>query len=277
MKIDSVISKLEVRARITLRCDWCRYALHDTPPSKQKRYAADPKSHIKVSCPYCGTEFTVDLSSCDEREATILYYKHGNGVVYRDERVFAATHWLIQTRLLKRWRSGDLDKEKFEARKKAKVQNSYQQRSEKKKEDRYTRERAEIKERAYSFLQRAHQKEEKEYAPHTFPLAAEVEGIEKPDTSGWIPGTYKKMGFEESIARKVLYSAYVMEACERVLWSEVLAATQAAIDELRTMIQNFEDERAQQMREEEEEKARRETERLARQNQAASNAQTRSY
>jgi hypothetical protein len=258
MGISGALIRLEARAKAVLRCDWCRYALHDTPPSKQKKYAADPRSHIQVQCPYCGTEFSVDVSRCDghEREATVLYYKQGHGAVYRDERVFAATQWLIQRGVLKRWRSGDLDKEKVEARQRAKAQNLNQRRNEQIKEDRYIRERAEIRERAYSFVQRMHENEEEKYAPHTFPLAAEVEGIEKPDSHGYIPGSYKKMEFGEVIARKVLYSARVMQACERVLWGGVQPDTQTAIVELGSLIEGFEEERERRALEEEVRKAR---------------------
>ncbi len=263
MKIDSRLSRLEQRAKRTLKCDWCRYALHDTPPSKRRKYDADPNSRISVFCPHCGTEYSVDVSGLDqyEREATILHYKREKGALYREEQVYAAIQWLLHSRLLKLWRSGDLDKEKAEARKKAKEQDRYQKVSEKKKDDRYTRERAELKGRAYRFIQRAQEKEEKEYAPHTFPLAAEVERIEKPDSLEWIPGTYKKMEYEEAVARRVLYNANVMESCESVLWGSVLPDTDAAITELKSTIQRVEDERAQKMREEEEEKARREAER----------------
>jgi hypothetical protein len=154
-----------------------------------------------------------------------------------------------------------LDKEKVAARKKAKEQKLYQQRYEKKKEDRFTREREELKERAFSFIQRMHKIEEKEFAPHTFPLAAELQALEKPDSFGWIPGTHKRMEHEEITARKVLYYARVLEACERVLWGKVLPETKDAMMELGTIIQRFEDDRAQKAREEEEEKARREAER----------------
>jgi hypothetical protein len=218
-----------------------------------------------VLCQYCGTEFNVDVTGRDEyeREATILYHKHGNGAIYRDERVFAATHWLIEGRLLKRWRTGDFEKEKIEARKKAKEQNRHQQRYEKKKEDRYARERAELKERAYSFIRGMGEKEEKEYAPHSFPLAAQLEEIEKPDPFGFIPGSYEKMGVDERAARKVLYATRLMQECERVLWGRVLPETAKASEQLALMIQGFEEERARLLREKEEEEARKAAEREA--------------
>jgi hypothetical protein len=53
----------------------------------------------------------------------------------------------------------------------------------------------------------------------------------------------------------------MMEACERVLWDKLLPETEAAINELGSIIQKFEDERAEKAREEEEEKARQESER----------------
>jgi hypothetical protein len=52
-----------------------------------------------------------------------------------------------------------------------------------------------------------------------------------------------------------------MEACERVLWNQLLPETESAIQELSAIIQKYEDDRAQKAREEEEEEARREAER----------------
>lgn len=254
MKIDSRLSKLEQRAKVILRCDWCRYVLRDTPLSEEKKYADDPQSFLNIPCLYCGTEYCIDVSKYDEfeRDAAVIHYGQERGAFYRDERAFAASEWNVHRITLKQWRAGDLNKEKVEARKKAKKERRYQQRFEKKKEDRYTRERAELRERADSFLRRMYEEEAEEYGPATFPLADEVYGIEEPDSLGWIPGTDKEMEYEETIARKVLYSARVMEACERVLWGKVLPETEAAINELCSIIHKFEDERAEKAREEEE-------------------------
>jgi hypothetical protein len=174
MKIDGRLTKLEQRAKRTLRCDWCRYILHDSPPSMQKLYAADPNSHITVYCPYCGTEFRVNVSACDEheRDVTVLCYNREWGAVYRDPRVFAAIQWCIHQPTLIKWRTGFLANEKVEARRKTREQELSKQRYEKKKEDRVTRARKELKERAFSFIQQMHDREEKEFGPHSFPLTS---------------------------------------------------------------------------------------------------------
>lgn len=226
-------------------------------------YAADPNSHIKVHCQYCGTEFNVNLSANDEyeREARVLYYNQGWGAVYRDARVFAASHWVTHRPLVKRWATGDFDKEKVESRKKAREERLQAQRYDKKKKDRLTLEREGLKERAYSFFHRMLTKEQKEFVSHTFPLGAELEAIEIPDSFEFIPGTYKKTEHEESTARKVLYSVCVMEACERVLWNKTLSETKSAMKKLRSIIQKIDDDRAQKAHEKEEEKARQEAER----------------
>jgi len=160
MKIDNRLLKLEQRAKRTLRCDWCRYALYENSPSKLQKYASDPTLQISVTCSYCGADFGVDVSNLNEheREATLLHYKHERGALFRDERVFASYQWLWHRRWLKLWISGELDKEKAEARKKAKENNRRQQLSQKKKEDRYTQDRVELKQRALRFAQRMQKK-----------------------------------------------------------------------------------------------------------------------
>jgi hypothetical protein len=263
MKVDGRLTKLEQRAKVTLRCDWCLYALHDVSPSTQKKYAADPNLRINASCPYCGTVYGINASSRDENEheATIIYYKAKRGALYRDKRVFAAIYWLTHKVTLKRWRANYWALDKVTARNKAKEQRIQQQRYEKKKKDRYVREREELKERAFNFINKMRAKEEQEFAPHTFSLAAELESIEKPDRLGFISGTHKRMEYEEILARRVLYAVQVMASCERVLWGKVLSETEGAMIEISSIIQRCEEERAQKAREEAEEKAKQEAER----------------
>ncbi len=262
MRIDSRLSKLEQQAKVTLRCDWCRYILHDTSPSAQKKYKAEPASVLNLCCRFCGTVFVATVSGDEyNREAALLFQNAEWGAQYRNERVFAATYWLVYQRTLKKWRAGYWAIEKVEARNRVKEQQCQQQRYEKKKQSRYAREREELKEKAFSFLDKMREKEEKGFAPHTFPLAAEIEAIEKPDTLGFIPGTYQRMEHKEVIARKVLYAVQVVRVCERVLWSKVLPETQTAIEELSSIIHSYEDDRARKAREEEEETARQEAER----------------
>jgi hypothetical protein len=259
MRIDSQLAKLEQRAKRALRCAWCLYILHDIPPTEQKQYKADPQSHGSAKCPYCGTTFTVNLSGLDqyEREANMLCYLHEWGGQYRDERFYAAGVWMTHRRIIKGWQAGELSEEKSEARQR----RMQARRNEKNKGNRRARERAEVKERALSFLQRMNEKEEKEFAPHSFPLAAEIEAMKEPDSFGFIPGTYKKMVYDENVAHRMLYRVSVMEACERVLWGKVLPQTKAVKGELDAVIQRCEAERAQKEREAEEEKARRDAER----------------
>lgn len=191
-----------------------------------------------------------------QREAFRIFYHKHNGESYLDARVYAADEWFHASLMVNKWLAGETEVEKVQARQNAR----YDART--KKEDRYARERAELKARADQFINRMNEREEKLYGPHKHDLPAQIEALKdlKGDRFGYIPGTYQKMGYEEQVARRVLYEASVMLVCEPVLWGECLPETREAQAAVQAVIQKIEEEREQERREAEGAEARRKAE-----------------
>lgn len=257
MRLDALLSKLEKQAKVTLRCDWCRYYLVDTPPLNPGRKVEpiDP-DRLLVSCPWCATEFGTSLKGLDERqrEAMRIFYRKADGESYRDARVYAADAWFYAANVVKRWVVGELAEEKVQARVSAGHQARYDARS--KAEDRQARERAELKKRADRFAERMAAREEELYGPHKHDLPARIEALEKlePPAHGMAPGTYQRMDYDEKLARQILYRASIMLVCEPVLWGECLPETSAALAAAQAVIKRAEDERERERVEKERKK-----------------------
>jgi hypothetical protein len=257
MKLDALLSKLEKKAKVTLRCDWCRYYLVDTPPLNPGRKVEpiDP-DRLLVSCPWCATEFGTSLKGLDDRqrEAMRIFYRKAHGESYSDERVYAADAWFYAANVVRRWMTGELTEERVQARMSAGHQARYDVRS--KAEDRQARERAELKKRADSFAERMVAREEELYGPHKHDLPARIEALEKlePPTHRMAPGTSQRMDYDETLARQILYRASIMLICEPVLWGECLPETSAALSAAQAIIKQAEDERERERLEKERKK-----------------------
>jgi hypothetical protein len=95
MRLASRIAKLESKHKQVLRCTWCRFALHDTPPSRVKQYAVAPDSVLRTKCWNCGTTYIIPLRDQNKQQREVLDLIHNSHPTkqFVDERIHAALIW----------------------------------------------------------------------------------------------------------------------------------------------------------------------------------------
>jgi RNase P subunit RPR2 len=249
MKIESRLARLESRARLTLQCDWCRFAAASMPASAMDRNAKQERPGVAVTCNYCGSTVFYEISTTDkfEREALVLFHTAKRGADLRDERVFAATRWFTHRSLWLKWRARYVEPEVFERKRNARNRIRNIPYPEEKKIVRQRREHKEQRERAVGFLKRMHELELERYGARSLALAAEIERIALNEPRGFVRDTYVSIAPESIAARKALYHLQVMEVCERALWQTILPGTETALQELIAIIERIDADQTPQL------------------------------
>jgi hypothetical protein len=121
-------------------------------------------------------------------------------------------------------------------------------------------ERAELKRRAYAFLHKQREREERLYGPRTFPLVARLKELEKAIHVSPFDGSEHRTP-DEIKALKLAALTRCQEACELVLWGEVEEATRVEAEAREAETASLKAEREQEKREREERQKREREER----------------
>jgi hypothetical protein len=235
MNLASRVAKLESKHKQVLRCTWCRFALHDTPPSRLKQYAVAANSVLRTKCWHCGTTYIIPLGSQNKQQREVLDLIHNSHPTkqFIDERVHAAHIW---SRL---YRS---EVKEYEKTRQGNGPRVSQERSPSWRDQKTRREYEGREQQALEFYQ-AQLERFKRLAdgPESFPLDKTIEQIEKEcPTSGYdklIDELLQSLGFEKysqpaSCLRSALATCNLhlqalkkREACEMVIWGEALPET----------------------------------------------------
>jgi hypothetical protein len=267
MRLDAKLSKLEQKAKTTLRCDWCRFSLHDMSPSSQKAKESASADYMQAACSWCGSVYSVNLIGLSENQRTALkiFYMKNDGECYRDERVAAANDWFHASLVVAKWAGGKLEKEFERGEEKAKNQPSYYRQPKQKKKSRHAQAQAEIKDQAYKFLRKMALQEQKLHGPAKHTLHARIEALAhlQLDLLGYAPKPFnhEKMTAKEKAVRTIIYKLSVMQLCEPVIWGKVLPDTAEALLLAEKLAKEFEEERERVKLEREETERQREEER----------------
>jgi hypothetical protein len=245
MSLAARVAKLESKHKQVLRCPWCRFALHDAPPSLAKDYNVTPESVMKTKCWSCGTKYVVPLRDLNEhqRETLALIYNSHPSKQFVDERIHAALIW---SRL---YRSEITAYEQEKRAQTTRGNREHPRASYNRNYDSETwsdpnakRERDRLEERALEFCQTQLERFKRlASGPESFPLDKTIEQIEHDyPTSGYdkqIDELLQSLGFEKySQAASSLRSSLATcnlhlqnlkkrEACEVVIWGEALPET----------------------------------------------------
>lgn len=235
MSLASRVAKLESKHKQVLRCTWCRFALHDTPPSRVKDYALAPDIVFRTKCWHCGTTYVIPLrgQNQQQREVLELIYNSHPTKQFLDERIHAAHIWSR----LDRSEVAEYEKTKQRQSACATQEHTAVWRDQKAKREYEGREQ-----QALDFYQ-AQLERFKRLAngPVSFPLDKRIEQLEQEyPTSSYdkaIDDIIMGVGFEKysqqaSGLRSALATCNLhlqnlkkREACEVVIWGEALSET----------------------------------------------------
>lgn len=234
MKIENRLRRLEDLAAVMLRCPCCRYAFRYRSQT-EKQYC------IAYVCQYCGFErieyFSVENEF--ELEAMRIALTREPGALFRDERVFAASTWLVHRQKVLRRIDGYYNERRVATRKQTDVQLIRTQPLSGKLAA-WEKRRLDEKNQAISFLKQMAAAEKSRYGKRRLPLNDELDAIAKDPNADFMRGSSPCMSEMEKSARQTLYRARVMQACERVLWNQALDETAAIIVRLNNEIRESE-------------------------------------
>lgn len=240
MRLASRVAKLESKHKQILRCPWCRFALHDVPPTVEQQHKANPDSVMSTTCWYCGTKYVVPLRGLNKHQRVVLSLISNSHPTkqFIEERVHAALIWSSLYRS---------EVKEYEKAKQGRTEPSTQEHSAAWHDQKAKRERDRVEQRALDFCQAQLERFERlAKGPKSFPLDKTIEQIEHEfPTFGYdkqIDEVLQNLGFEKYSQRASglrsalatcnlhLQNLKKREVCEVVIWGKALLETAQEIN-----------------------------------------------